>query len=65
MIQVDDSEVRSAPRTGEWPADVGPPNRPRGETSPAGPPDAGPAIEDAIAFVSPPPAPFPRIFPGL
>jgi hypothetical protein len=65
MIQVDESKVRSVPRTGEGPRDAGPPNRPRGDTSDTAPPDAGPALEDAIVFVSPPPAPFPRIFPGL
>lgn len=28
-------------------------------------PDDAPAIEDGIWYVSPPPAPFPRVFPGL
>jgi hypothetical protein len=28
-------------------------------------PSAASASEDEIAFVSPPPAPFPRVFPGL
>jgi hypothetical protein len=36
-----------------------------GRVEPPAPPCAASASEDEVLFVSPPPAPFPRVFPGL
>jgi hypothetical protein len=59
MIQVDD-RVQAPARQGRAvaPADPGPPvlSRPEAEV---------PEGEEPIFFVSPPPAPFPRVLPGL
>jgi len=61
MIQADD-RVQGPVRQGRAvePVDPGPPLRSR-----TGPPAADPADDEQIFFVSPPPAPFPRVLPGL
>jgi len=70
MMQVDGlGRARPASRRGGIPEPVEGPRppdaRPAG-TLPAGTlPDEGPPPDDAMIFLSPPPAPFPRIFPGL
>ncbi len=59
MIQFDES---SRPRRPREPSDG--PNKPPHPNDPAGP-HQEPAVDDTILFVSPPPAPWPRVFPGL
>jgi hypothetical protein len=64
MIQVDDRrQGPSAARSGQ----AGPlAESIGGRAAPAlGAPDKDPPIAEEMVFVSPPPAPFPRIFPGL
>jgi len=59
MNQFDES---SRPRRPDEPSDG--PNKSLRPDDPAGP-QQEPAVDDSVLFVSPPPAPWPRVFPGL
>jgi hypothetical protein len=64
MIQVD--KVRQSPSAAR-PSQAKPLAESMGRIAAPAPggPDDGPPTGEEMVFVSPPPAPFPRIFPGL
>ena len=64
MIQVDDippvPPIACPGQAKPFPANTGDP-----AVSDLGAPDERPPVGEELIFVSPPPVPFPRVFPGL